>query len=373
MTVDEIQARLETLRALHAPDPRLAVWEVVVEERYGELHVTGAVSTDAAQGDVESLAREAEARTSVRRLPLPGPGDGIRAVCHRSLAHLRSEPRHAAELVSQMILGEEALALRAEGEWIQVRTADPYVAWVHGGSIVRETPTDEAGFRARLRERRPLAGRWIVTARAARALADPAPFAPPVTDLVQGGIVEVTESRGRFVRVLLPDGVTGWLGRGDAVPAEHLAERFTPTGRAILDHGAQFLGLPYLWGGTSEKGFDCSGFVQRLFGLHGTWLPRDSDHQAACGEPIEPGPDWSGVVNGDLAFFSEREDGRATHVGILAEGGRMLHASTSRNGVALDDLYPTTRDGRGDRLAEILTGVRRVLPPPADGPATTRR
>lgn len=372
MTVEEIEARLEVLRALHAPDPRLAVWELAVEERYGELHLTGAVSTEAALGDVESLAREAEARASVHRLPATLDG-AIRAVAQRSLAHLRAEPRHAAELVSQMILGEEALVLRAEGEWLQVQTADRYVAWAHRGSLVRRVPSDAAEFHARLGERRPPADRWIVTARAARALAEPAPYATPEADLVQGGIVEVAESRGRFVRVVLPDGVAGWLARGDVVPAARLTERFTPSGRAILDHGAQFLGLPYLWGGTSEKGFDCSGFVQRLFGLHGTWLPRDSDQQAAHGERVEPGPDWSGVANGDLAFFSEREDGRATHVGILAEGGRMLHTSTSRNGVAWDDLGPSARDERGARLADMLTEVRRVPLRPAGAPPLASR
>lgn len=370
MTIDETEARLEALRALHAPDPRLAVWDVAAQERGGELYLTGSVSSDAARDDVAALAREAKAHASVERLPAGTDAEGIRAVAHRSLAHLRSEPSHAAELVSQMLLGEEALALRERGEWLQVQTADRYVAWVHRGSVLRNAPADEAGFQARIRERRPAPDGWVVTARAARALADPAPFAAPVSELVQGGLVEVVESRGRFVRVLLPDGVTGWLARGDVVPAERLAERFTPSGRAVLDHGAEFLGLAYLWGGTSEKGFDCSGFVQRLFGLHGASLPRDSDQQAACGEPVEGGESWSEIADGDLAFFSERDDGRVTHVGILAEGGRMLHASTSRNGVAWDDLHPATRDTRGDRLAETLTGVRRVPLLPGGRPWT---
>ena len=367
MTIEDAVARLEALRALHAPDLRLAVWELAVEERDGELYLTGSVSSDAARDDIAALAREARAHAAVERLPARTDAPGIRAVAHRGLAHLRSEPSHGAELVSQMLLGEEALALRERGEWLQVQTSDRYVAWVHRGSVLRDVPADETEFQRRVRERRLPADRWVVTARAARAVADPAPFAAPVSELVQGGLVEVVESRGRFVRVLLPDGVTGWLARGEVIPADRLAERFTPSGRAILDHGAQFLGLPYLWGGTSEKGFDCSGFVQRLFGLHGTWLPRDSDQQAACGEPVDAGEDWSGIAAGDLAFFSEREDGRVTHVGILAEDGRMLHASTSRNGVAWEDLHPATRDSRGERLANTLIAVRRVSRL-ADGP-----
>jgi cell wall-associated NlpC family hydrolase len=372
VTAARLESGIEALAAIHASDRRLGVWEVAVEEREGALFVSGAVSEPAALQDVESLAREANAGVAVELLPAGGPGAAIRGIAHRSLAHLRAEPRHAAELVSQMILGEEGLVLRERGEWLQVQTTDRYVAWVHRRSLVRDSPADPEEFRARLFEGRPPPGRWVVTARGARAVAEPAPYAAPVADLVQGGIVEVPEIRGRFVRVVLPDGETGWVGRGDAVPAERLSERFTPSGRAILDHGAQFLGLPYLWGGTSEKGFDCSGFVQRLCGLHGARLPRDSDQQAACGEPVEPGPDGSGIADGDLAFFAEAPGGRATHVGILAAGGRMLHSSTGRNGVAWDALFPDAPgyDENGARLGAILSAVRRV-PGPLAEPASS--
>ena len=364
MTAPELRSRLEALAELHVPDRRLAVWDVTIEEREDGPRLAGAVSDAVALRDVEALAREAGASAAVELLPTPGLGGAVQGVAHRSLAHVRAEPRHAAELVSQMILGEEALLLRERDDWLQVRTADCYVGWVHRRSLVRRTPADPLAFQERLFAGRPPPGGWIVTARSARATTEPAPHAPPAADLVQGGIVVVPELRGRFARVVLPDGATGWIGRGDAVPAERLAERFTPSGRAILDHAAQFLGLPYLWGGTSEKGFDCSGLVQRIFGLHGTRLPRDSDQQSACGDRVEPGADWAGVGDGDLAFFSETPGGRATHVGILAAGGRLLHASTGRNGVAWDtlDAAAPARDENGARLAAMLTDVRRLLP-----------
>jgi hypothetical protein len=368
VTVPEIETRLVALENRHAPDRRLAVWEVMVKEQGGIPSLIGAVSEADALRDIEALARDVDVRAAVDLLPASALGSATQGIAHRSLAHLRAEPRHAAELASQMILGEEALVLRERGEWLQVQTGDRYVAWVHHRSLVRRTPEDPDEFRTRLFQRRPPPDRWVVTACGSRAVDEPAPYAAPVADLVQGAIVEVSETRGRFVRVVLPDGVAGWVGRSEVAPANLLSERFTHSGRAILDHGAQFLGLPYLWGGSSEKGFDCSGFVQRLSGLHGIWLPRDSDQQAYHGDSVDPGPDWSGVADGDLAFFSERENGRATHVGILAEGGRMLHASTWRHGVAWDALVPTAvgYDENGARLAAMLRGVRRLPPPPPD-------
>ena len=367
MTVADLAVRLEDLRMRHLPDRRLGLWDVALEEEGDAPGITGAVTEPGAFADLQALAAEAGVRVAVE--VLPAASGELQAIAHRSLAHLRAEPRHAAELVSQMILGEEALVLRARGDWLQVQTGDRYVAWVHHGSVVRRNAGDLESFRSRLFERRPPDGRFVVTARGARAIAEPAPYAAPVADLVQGAIVEAGETRGRFLEILLPDSASGWVARSDAVPADRLAQRFTPSGRAIVEHAAQFLGLPYLWGGTSEKGFDCSGFVQRLFGLHGYWLPRDSDQQASRGESVDPGSDWSGVADGDLAFFVEPGAGRATHVGILAQGGRLLHASTGRNGVSWDALDPAAdgHDEYAERLAAMLTGVRRVALPVAAG------
>lgn len=360
MTAGELATRLEDLRLRHVPDPRLGVWDVALDEEGDAPGITGAVTEPGAIEDLRALAGEAGVRAALE--VLPAAGVELQAIAHRSLAHLRGEPRHSAELVSQMILGEEALVLRSRGDWLQVQTGDRYVAWVHRASIVRRHPVDLDSFRARLYERRPPAGRFVVTALGARAVAQPAPYAAPVADLVQGAIVEAGEARGRFLEIGLPDGASGWVARSEAVPADRLPQRFTPSGRAIVEHAAQFLGLPYLWGGTSEKGFDCSGFVQRIFGLHGAWLPRDSDQQAVRGEPVDPASDWSGIDDGDLAFFAEPGAGRATHVGILAQGGRLLHASTSRNGVAWNALDPAAaeHDEYAARLASMLTGVRRV-------------
>ncbi|HUP00473.1 MAG TPA: C40 family peptidase [Gemmatimonadota bacterium] len=368
MNAPDWNARLATLRTEHLPDSRLGVWELEVLAPPGARPRLRGVTT--AAGAVAALRLEADAggaELAVDVLPDPALDGEVRAVASRSLAHLRRQPRHAAELVSQMILGEEALVLRAAGAWLQVQTGDRYVSWVHQGSIVRSAPADEATFRARLFERRPRSGSWVVVEPGLVTRAAPDPEAPPVADLVQGGIVEaapaVAPARGAL-EIALPDGTRGWIPAGAAVPAERLAERFPYHGRAILDHAARFLGLPYLWGGTSEKGFDCSGLVQRIYGLHGVRLPRDSDQQFGEGSEVESGPGGAAIREGDLAFFAETPGGRATHVGILASGGRLLHASTTRGGVAWDALCPGAPGYTpfGERLAGWLTGIRRVLP-----------
>lgn len=357
--------RIEALRAEHAPDPRLAVWEVEAVEGEGGARLAGKVSVEAAVEPLREAAEGAGATFDVRLLPDEGVGEEVAAAAHRSLAHVRREPRHASELVTQAILGEEALVLEASGEWLRARLGDGYVGWIHRGSLVRRRP--EEGFAERLARRVPPPGTWVVTARSCVARLSPEPVAPPACDLVEGGRVKVEPPDPEAIdanalRVTLPDGATGWIPAGAAIPFDRLAERYSPGGRAILDHAAQSMGLPYLWGGTSEKGYDCSGIVQRIYALHGTLLPRDADQQKVATEPVEVGDRWEHARDGDLAFFTETP-GRVTHVGIVARGGRVLHASTSRNGVAWDALGPTPADRSpfGERLAEMWIGTGRAL------------
>jgi len=361
---DRLVRRVDALKAVHAPDPRTAVWEIAVEEG-DRRRLVGRTDIPDAIEDLRQAAAGSDAAFEVDLLPDPTVGEAIRAIAHRSLAHLRAEPRHSAELVHQMLLGQEALVLRERNEWLQVRTGDPYVAWVHRGSLVRRTLADPRA----LRERLPARGRdddaWIVVSRSAVARAGPGRDAAVAVDLVEGGIVRVGGRDGGTCRIELPDGLVGWVPSDAVVPGRDLARRFPLDGGAALDHAAGFLGLPYLWGGASEKGFDCAGFVQRIFSLHGVDLPRDSDQQARLGRPVDPDPAGPGVAAGDLAFFSEREDGRVTHVGILDGAGRMLHASTTRNGVAWDSLREGERSPFGDRLVAWLTGIRRPWPRPA--------
>ena len=121
-----------------------------------------------------------------------------------------------------------------------------------------------------------------------------------------------------------------------------------------IDLGERYLGTPYVWGGESPSGFDCSGFVQYVFRHQGIELPRVSRDQAHAGRALAPSLD--GAARGDLLFFAS--DGRTvSHVGIYAGNGRMLHSSSSGAGVRYDDLS----GNRGRWYVEHLVAVRRVI------------
>ena len=119
-------------------------------------------------------------------------------------------------------------------------------------------------------------------------------------------------------------------------------------GRRIVASSMQYLGVPYVFGGTTPNGFDCSGYVRYVFANAGIYLPRTADAQYECGYPVSPAE----LVPGDLVFFSTYEAG-ASHVGIYLGDGNFINASSSR-GVSIASLYSSY-------WGSCYIGARRVM------------
>ena len=113
--------------------------------------------------------------------------------------------------------------------------------------------------------------------------------------------------------------------------AAHIAARTTAIASSLTRSALRFIGVPYVFGGTSSNGFDCSGYVQHVFALLGRHLPRTADAQYAAGRPID-----GTMIAGDLVFFQTYERG-PSHVGIYLGDGKFVHASSS-HGVTVSAL-----------------------------------
>lgn len=223
-----------------------------------------------------------------------------------SVAEVRRTPSHAAEQVTQALQGEILEPLLHEEGWVLARLPDDYVGWIRDWHV-RIVPVQEARrFESRTDAR--IAVPWCAV------LESPVEGADPVAETLLGTRVAVHGRTPGWVAIELPAGCTGHVHEtvlrsgADAWPAR------IPSILALL---RRFVGVPYVWGGRSPKGFDCSGLVQFVFGLHGIALPRDSDEQARCGVAVtEP-------AAGDLLFFGRES---ISHVAVALDADVFLHA-----------------------------------------------
>lgn len=349
--MERIAQIVRAVRDEYAPDPRLAVFEVEVTSESHVVRLHGATSEPTAAEALHrriallDLAREVEDR--IVRLPESGDRRTSHALVTAAIAPMLSDPRVAGIHVSQALLGHRLLVIRQLGRWLHCRSQDGYLGWVHRGYLRR---VEEAEAR-----------RWEMAADRVACLSLDAEVR---TD---GGELLVRLPWGsRFAldhdgRAHLPDGSSGEL-RGEHVVLAEREPRFPQRGDAVVETAGRWMGAPYLWGGTTRAGVDCSGLVQATYRTHGVELPRDSDQQAVVGALVEPGDDFSALRPGDLLFFAE-DPGRVTHVTLSTGGSRIIHSSLGNGGVRRNDLNGDNPFER--ELREIFVCARRILPDPA--------
>ncbi len=240
-----------------------------------------------------------------------------------AIAPLLAEPRAAASMTSQLVAGDVVAVIDGRGDWLHVRGADDYEGWMHAGYLMPSVGNEREWALSLGCTVRDVLG---VT----RELPLGARIAPG-TEVITGATFDAPTCVLAFPRV--------------AAAVARSAESL-------------FTGASYLWGGVTPWGCDCSGFVQRIHALHGLRLPRDAWQQAAVGVRVGVTTDAEMQV-GDLLFFSDREDGRVTHVGLALDGQRMVHSSLMRGGVAIEQLQ--SADPYVTRLRAQCVDVRRMI------------
>jgi gamma-D-glutamyl-L-lysine dipeptidyl-peptidase len=346
-TVEQLRWAVEEVRESLAPDPRTHVFEVHVEASARALDLVGAVSDPGVLQELRERLDLLDGRGPLRdrllRLPDPALGARRHAVVTAAMAPLHAESNPASALLSQAPLGSLLLLLRSAGRWFQCRGQDGYLGWVHQGYLRR---MDEAGAR-----------RWALAAGGESCLAVDAEVrgaGGEVLARLPWGARVVREPGGR---VRLPDGRRGAV-HGIIEAEARLAERYPHSGPAVVNTARRWMRTPYLWGGTSPAGADCSGLVQAVFRFHGVSLPRDSDQQAAMGRIVDPGPGFARLRPADLLFFAEVPR-RITHVALSTGGAGILHASLGNGEVDANDLTGTLDYER--ELAGIFVCAARVL------------
>ncbi len=350
-----IDSLLAVARKALAPDRRTAVFDVRGEMEGKQVILKGEIQSADLKRQLLDFLRERGTSSildSLIVLPHPSLGTATMGVVSVSVANLRTKPGHASEMGTQALLGTPVRFLKERGDWFLVQTPDDYLGW-SDDHIIRMKPEEYASWVAK--------PKVIVTAEIAFVRTGLDPSSEVVSDVVAGGLLGLIRDVGTAFEVVFPDGRTGILEKKDAEPYGKWLSGVRDTPESIVTTARRFLGVPYLWGGTSAKAFDCSGFTKIVYFLNGIVIPRDASQQAEIGVTVDPKEDFRAVQPGDLLFFGrkagDQKPARVTHVAISLGGRKFIHEPSfvQVNSIdPADSLYSRDRD-------DSFLGVRRII------------
>ena len=276
---------------------------------------------------------------------------------------MRLKPDYESPLETQSLMGTVVEIIGEEGYWRQVVTPEPYTAWCTNLGLVEMSAEQINEYKA--------APKYICLAQHSGVYETPSLNGRRLSDLSMGNLVRIVYDEGKKVKpsvkkkwaeVMLPDGRKGWTPAADLTVFAEWAGKQKITAENIVNTAMTFEGTPYLWGGASSKGLDCSGLVRLTFMMNGHLLPRNASQQVnygreiimECDHSITPDSDklYQEMVKrtrnlqpGDLVFFGSPETfwskEKITHVGIYIGNGRIIHASHK---VRVNSLIPGEKD-----------------------------
>ena len=245
-----------------------------------------------------------------------------------SVVNIYSDPDFKSAVVTQGLLGESCVIMDSMGDWFNVNQWDGYSGWIHKHQGILTNKTYDANLTVFEMD-------GVVTKESGKTV---------IRDLTFGNNLNGKPMSGGF-SVTLPDGEKGWTST--------LLGRMTeqPTRKSIIRLARSFMGVPYLWGGKSPRGFDCSGYIHTIYKTFNLELPRDAHQQADHFK--ESTITMEQAKQADLHFF--KNGGKITHVALAEENGYFLHAQGWVKEESFDSSAPNFNSELKNKYAYSVT------------------
>ncbi len=341
----DVQAIITSVENHFVDDRRESVFEVALEKLGGNTFLLkGEVDNPAVKGALLDSLASAGFNVIDSLEVLPVNVSFKWGLVTLSTANLRSSPAYSAELLSQALMGTPVKVLKERGGWVYIQTPDRYMAWCEKSSLAPKSESEMVTWRqsSRVIVTRPFT---FITQQSTGL---------SVSDAVAGCILQTTGESRTLQEVLLPDGRSGIINTAGVVPLDEWMAGIGPTSDGLKETALWMNGIPYLWGGTSIKGMDCSGFTKTIYFLNGIVLARDASLQVKHGKQIPVDKGWQVFETGDLLFFGEK---RITHVGMYIGDSEFIHAA----GRVHISSFDSTRNNYSEYRVRTLKQSRRVL------------
>jgi hypothetical protein len=338
--ISELESIHAIIKSEFAPDKRVELFDINFELADNQLILEGETTSKRAFLILlDSLNnRKLQFTNNVRVLPDAAVGDLQFAVAKNSVINIRSEPKHSAELGTQGLLGMSLKVLDQKGDFYRIQTPDMYISWVDRGGIQLLNKAKMDTWNQ--------AKKVLFTKNFGYVFADKKDAATIISDVTLGGILEYISEDDTFYEVKYPDNRTGFIKKEEAVIYDSWLENVVSSKENIEVVAKNFEGFPYLWGGTSSKGMDCSGFTKMVYLLNGLVIPRDASQQINAGKTVDAPLKFEGLEKGDLLFFGTKATSetkqRVVHVAIWLGNDKMefIHSSGNVHLSSMDASQP---------------------------------
>ena len=349
----DIPKIIEEIRTKYAADKRTAIFNINFTSEEKFVYLSGETNLPEAKKELLSLLEKSNVVDQIIMLPSVDLGTKIYGIVNLSVADVRTKPEHSAELATQILLGSRLKILKSSGEWYLVQCEDDYIGWMDndGVYLMDHEKFDEWNKTKKI----------IVTIPFTFSYSEGNVYSTPVSDVVQGNLLKFISRKEDFIKVEFPDERIAFILNDQVQDYEEWLDERNQSYDAINFTAHMMMGIPYVWGGTSIKGLDCSGFTKRVFQLNGVQLPRDASQQVHIGELVDTKNGLDNLMLGDLLFFGSIDHitgkEKIFHVAIYLGNLEFIHAS----GRVRINSFDNTKSNFAEGRLKTFIKAKRVL------------